>query len=80
MAMLSASRAGVFIAQAAGNSGPNPLSIRSFSPWICSVAASVTDRTYPNSMVLGNNVTIQGIGIASELKLSPLSPRILEKE
>ena len=74
MAMLSASRAGVFIAQAAGNKGPYPQSILSFSPWICSIAASVIDRTYPNSMVLGNNATIQGTGLACKLNLCFLHP------
>ncbi|MCO5548281.1 hypothetical protein L7F22_001738 [Adiantum nelumboides] len=65
MAMLSANKAGVFVVQAAGNAGPSSQSILSFSPWICSVAASVHDRTYPNSLILGNNKTVEGIGLAS---------------
>lgn len=65
MAMLSANKAGVFVVQAAGNAGPSPQSVLSFSPWICSVAASVHDRSYPNSLILGNNATVQGIGLAS---------------
>ncbi|KAH7301437.1 hypothetical protein KP509_23G026500 [Ceratopteris richardii] len=65
MAMLSASKAGVLVVQAAGNAGPYSHSILSFSPWICSVAASVHDRTYPNSLVLGNNASIEGTGLAS---------------
>eukprot|EP00250_Pteridium_aquilinum_P018288 c24024_g2_i1 orf=141-2642(-) len=64
MAMLSANKAGVFVVQAAGNSGPYSQTILSFSPWICSVAASVHDRTYPNSIILGSNETVQGRGLA----------------
>ncbi|KAI5079743.1 hypothetical protein GOP47_0005222 [Adiantum capillus-veneris] len=65
MTMLSANKAGVFVVQAAGNAGPSHQSILSFSPWICSVAASVHDRTYPNTLILGNNKTVEGIGLAS---------------
>ncbi|KAI5057485.1 hypothetical protein GOP47_0027500, partial [Adiantum capillus-veneris] len=64
VALLSATKAGVFVAQAAGNSGPYPISMGSFSPWICSVASSMHDRTYTNSITLGNNKTIEGQGLA----------------
>lgn len=64
MAMFSATRAGVFVVHSAGNDGPSPQSTLSFSPWVCSVAASVHDRTYVNSIILGNHATIQGTGLA----------------
>uniref|UniRef100_A0A5B7BDU8 Putative subtilisin-like protease SBT3.5 n=1 Tax=Davidia involucrata TaxID=16924 RepID=A0A5B7BDU8_DAVIN len=64
MALLSAVKAGIFVVQAAGNTGPSPKSISSFSPWIFTVGAATHDRVYSNSIVLGNNVTILGVGLA----------------
>ncbi|KAL0352727.1 UNVERIFIED_CONTAM: Subtilisin-like protease SBT2.2 [Sesamum angustifolium] len=64
MALLSAVKAGIFVVQAAGNTGPSPKSISSFSPWIFTVGAAAHDRIYSNSIVLGNNITIQGVGLA----------------
>ncbi|KAM3701117.1 hypothetical protein ACJW31_05G149000 [Castanea mollissima] len=64
MALLSAVKAGIFSVQAAGNTGPSPKSMSSFSPWIYTVGAVSHDRVYSNSMVLGNNLTINGAGLA----------------
>lgn len=64
MALLSAVKAGIFVVQAVGNTGPSPKSISSFSPWIFTVGASTHDRVYGNSIVLGNNITIRGVGLA----------------
>ncbi|XP_050223650.1 subtilisin-like protease SBT2.3 [Mercurialis annua] len=64
MALLSAVKAGIFVVQAAGNTGPSPKSMSSFSPWIFTVGAASHDRVYTNSIVLGNNVTISGVGLA----------------
>ncbi|KAK6150181.1 hypothetical protein DH2020_017706 [Rehmannia glutinosa] len=64
MALLSAVKAGIFVVQAAGNTGPSPKSISSFSPWIYTVGAAAHDRIYSNSIVLGNNITISGVGLA----------------
>ncbi|XP_077244591.1 subtilisin-like protease SBT2.2 [Tasmannia lanceolata] len=64
MALLSAVKAGIFVVQAAGNTGPSPKSISSFSPWIFTVGAAMHDRIYRNFLVLGNNVTISGVGLA----------------
>ncbi|OVA05244.1 Peptidase S8/S53 domain [Macleaya cordata] len=68
MALLSAVKAGIFVVQAAGNTGPSPKSISSFSPWIFTVGAAAHDRIYSNSLVLGNNVTISGVGLAPGTK------------
>ncbi|CAH2034553.1 unnamed protein product [Thlaspi arvense] len=65
MALLSAVKAGIFVVQAAGNTGPAPKSMSSFSPWIFTVGATSHDRVYTNSIVLGNNLTISGAGLAS---------------
>ncbi|TYI26545.1 hypothetical protein ES332_A05G120500v1 [Gossypium tomentosum] len=64
MALLSAVKAGMFVVQAAGNTGPSPKSMSSFSPWIFTVGAASHDRAYANSIILGNNVTIPGVGLA----------------
>ncbi|KAG5029618.1 hypothetical protein JHK87_013132 [Glycine soja] len=64
MALLSAVKAGIFVVQAAGNTGPSPMSMSSFSPWIFTVGATSHDRVYSNSLCLGNNVTIPGVGLA----------------
>ncbi|GJM93013.1 hypothetical protein PR202_ga09528 [Eleusine coracana subsp. coracana] len=64
MALLSAVKAGIFVVQAAGNTGPSPKSIASYSPWIFTVGASAHDRVYGNYVVLGNNLTIAGVGLA----------------
>ncbi|XP_010519036.1 PREDICTED: subtilisin-like protease SBT2.1 [Tarenaya hassleriana] len=65
MALLSAVKAGIFVVQAAGNTGPAPKSMSSFSPWIFTVGAASHDRVYSNSIILGNNITISGVGLAS---------------
>lgn len=64
MALLSAVKAGIYVVQAAGNTGPAPKSISSFSPWIFTVGAAAHDRVYSNAIVLGNNVTFVGVGLA----------------
>ncbi|XP_022888225.1 subtilisin-like protease SBT2.5 [Olea europaea var. sylvestris] len=63
-ALLSAVKAGVFVAQAAGNGGPFPKTLLSYSPWIASVAAAVDDRTYKNHLTLGNGKILAGIGLS----------------
>ncbi|XP_021298545.1 subtilisin-like protease SBT2.2 [Herrania umbratica] len=63
MALLSAVKAGIFVVQAAGNTGPSPKSMSSFSPWIFTIGAASHDRAYSNSIILGNNVTIPGVGL-----------------
>lgn len=62
--LLSAVKAGVFVAQAAGNGGPFPKTLLSYSPWIASVAAAVDDRRYKNHLALGNGKILAGIGLA----------------
>ncbi|KAA8522706.1 hypothetical protein F0562_009132 [Nyssa sinensis] len=63
--LLSAVKAGVFVAQAAGNGGPFPKSLLSYSPWIASVAAAIDDRRYKNHLTLGNGKILAGIGLSS---------------
>ncbi|KAI3827664.1 hypothetical protein L1987_01745 [Smallanthus sonchifolius] len=62
--LLSAVKAGVFVAQAAGNGGPFAKTLVSYSPWIASVAAAVDDRRYKNHLTLGNGKILPGIGMS----------------
>jgi subtilisin family serine protease len=63
-ALLSAVKAGVFVAQAAGNGGPFPKTLVSYSPWITTVAAGVDDRRYKNHLILGNGKVLLGLGVS----------------
>ncbi|XP_031132005.1 subtilisin-like protease SBT2.4 [Ipomoea triloba] len=62
--MLAAHRAGVFVVQAAGNHGPGPYSVISYSPWSVGVAACDTDRSFPGTLILGDGHKISGIGLS----------------
>ncbi|KAF5725950.1 Subtilisin-like serine protease 3 isoform 1 [Tripterygium wilfordii] len=62
--LLAAVKAGVFVAQAAGNGGPFPKTLVSYSPWIASVAAAIDDRRYKNHFTLGNGKILSGIGLS----------------
>ncbi|KAL2928833.1 Subtilisin-like protease SBT2.5 [Bienertia sinuspersici] len=68
--LLSAVKAGIFVAQAAGNGGPSPKTILSYSPWITSVAASIDDRRYKNHFFLGNGKVLNGIGLSPATHLN----------
>jgi hypothetical protein len=67
--LLSAVKAGVFVAQAAGNGGPFPKTLVSYSPWIASVAAAIDDRRYKNHLTLGNGKILAGIGLSRKFYL-----------
>ncbi|KAI3847775.1 hypothetical protein MKX03_009758 [Papaver bracteatum] len=62
--MLFARRAGVFVVQAAGNKGPSPSTVVSFSPWAVGVAACRTDRSFPGTLILGDGQRISGVGLS----------------
>lgn len=66
LVMLFARRAGVFVVQAAGNQGPAPSTVVSFSPWAVGVAACTTDRSYPATLILGNGQKIGGVGLSGQ--------------
>lgn len=69
-ALLSAVKSGVFVAQAAGNGGPFPKSLLSYSPWITSVAAAIDDRRYKNHLTLGNGKILPGIGLSRKFYIT----------
>lgn len=53
-----AAQKGITVVFAAGNEGPDPSLVNNVEPWSISVAASVIDRSFPVTMMLGNNITI----------------------
>jgi subtilisin family serine protease len=59
-AFLSAASAGIFVATAAGNAGPDPSTLHHVTPWVTTVAAS-TVAPYAGTVVLGNGKEYAGI-------------------
>ncbi|KFK41050.1 hypothetical protein AALP_AA2G078900 [Arabis alpina] len=54
---------GIPVVCAAGNEGPNALTVDNVAPWIITVAATSMDRSFPTPITLGNNLTIVGEGL-----------------
>ncbi|CAN6285587.1 unnamed protein product [Urochloa humidicola] len=50
----------VFVAMAAGNTGPNASSVTNEAPWMLTIAASTMDRTIRAPVRLGNGVVLDG--------------------
>lgn len=75
ISLLFARKAGVFVVQAAGNKGPTSSSVVSFSPWSVSVAASTTNRRYPASLLLGNGLILNGVGLSGTSDSQSLYPQ-----
>ena len=46
---------GILASTSAGNDGPDPASIKNFSPWSLSVAASTIDRDFFTKVQLGDS-------------------------
>ncbi|KAK6269072.1 hypothetical protein QUC31_013232 [Theobroma cacao] len=65
IAMLFARRAAIFVVQAAGNQGPGPSTVVSYSPWAVGAASSRIDRRYIGSLLLGNGQNISGVGLTA---------------
>ncbi|KAE9602055.1 putative tripeptidyl-peptidase II [Lupinus albus] len=64
ISLLYAQKAGVLVVQAAGNKGPAPSTVVSYSPWTIGVAACTTDRRYSASLLLGNGTILDGVGLS----------------
>jgi hypothetical protein len=46
---------GISVVFSAGNEGPAPYSVKNNVPWVITVAASTTDRSFPTVITLGNS-------------------------
>ena len=70
-AFMNAAKAGVFVAAAAGNSGPTASTVNHPSPWLTTVAAGTHNRSAVPSLVLGaasyTGATNMGPGTVSGL-------------
>ncbi|KAJ8749014.1 hypothetical protein K2173_013457 [Erythroxylum novogranatense] len=60
IAAFGAFKKGVFVSCSAGNSGPTSSTVGNPAPWIMTVAAGYTDRSFPATVKLGNGKTFPG--------------------
>jgi len=72
VAFLFAADAGVFVAAAAGNSGPTTGTVNHAGPWLTTVAAGTHNRSGTGSVTLGNGVTYSGASVATPVGPAPL--------
>jgi subtilisin family serine protease len=71
VAFLFAADAGVFVAAAAGNSGPTVGTVVHPSPWITTVAAGTHNRDGQGSVTLGSGATFNGASLATPVASRP---------
>ncbi|XP_057742232.1 subtilisin-like protease SBT1.1 [Arachis stenosperma] len=63
IASFGATQNGVFVSCSAGNSGPFKSTVGNVAPWIITVAASYTDRSFPTKVKLGNGQVFKGASL-----------------
>ncbi|KAF7079676.1 hypothetical protein CFC21_083877, partial [Triticum aestivum] len=51
---------GVFVCTSAGNQGPSPATVANEAPWLLTVAAATTDRTFSADVKFGNGLVVNG--------------------
>ncbi|KAL2658340.1 hypothetical protein GLYMA_03G019000v4 [Glycine max] len=72
IASFGATQKGVFVSCSAGNSGPSSSTAGNVAPWIMTVAASYTDRSFPTQVKLGNGKVFKGSSLYKGKKTSQL--------
>ncbi|WP_432981491.1 S8 family peptidase [Dactylosporangium sp. CA-233914] len=72
LAFYNAAAAGVFVAAAAGNSGPDASTVAHNAPWVTTVAASSHDRGAVKSVTLGDGRKFEGVGQGAAVPDAPL--------
>ncbi|KAJ1392561.1 Peptidase S8/S53 domain [Sesbania bispinosa] len=60
IASFGATQSGIFVSCSAGNSGPSISTVGNVAPWLMTVAASYTDRSFPTKVKLGNGQIFKG--------------------
>ncbi len=65
ISFLFAANAGIFVAESAGNSGPETSTVAHPSPWTTTVAAGTHNRSGQGSVTLGNGATYYGASLAT---------------
>ncbi|KAL6322536.1 hypothetical protein AAG906_009841 [Vitis piasezkii] len=73
IASLGAVQHGIFVAAAAGNSGPSSSTVINTAPWMMTVAASTMDRSFTAIVNLGNGETFDGESLYSGTSTEQLS-------
>ncbi|URD89342.1 Peptidase inhibitor I9 [Musa troglodytarum] len=68
-----AAEKGVFVSCAGGNNGPSQSSVSNEAPWILTVAASTTDRSFRASIELGDGHSVNGESLDQSEALSETS-------
>ena len=77
LAFLNAATAGVFVAAAAGNFGPDAGNIDNVSPWVTTVAAA-SHRVFEQKLVLGNGQKF--VGVSATPSLTTAKPFVLGED
>lgn len=72
VASFGAMKAGIFVAQSAGNSGGTKSTVVNVGPWVMTVGASTVDRLFYVSVKLGNGVGLRGISWTPGVKVARL--------
>lgn len=80
IALLFAVKAGSLVVHAAGNNGPSSMTMNSFGPWLLSVGAATTDRSYANPIILGNKQEFIGSGFSAGTPNGQLFPLVYSKD
>ncbi|XP_010457066.1 PREDICTED: subtilisin-like protease SBT1.1 isoform X2 [Camelina sativa] len=63
----------IFVSCSAGNSGPSASTVSNGAPWLMTVAASYTDRTFPAIVLIGNRKRIVGSSLYKGKSLKNMS-------
>ncbi len=79
LAFLDAYTAGVFVAASAGNSGPGLDTVDHREPWVTTVGASTTDRTFLSTITLtaGDGVTLTLVGASLTAGIETPTPVVM---
>lgn len=78
LAFLDAYNAGILVSASAGNSGPGPNTVNHREPWVATVAASTSDRSYLSTLtVTGTSGTFTAVGASSGAGIATPAPIVV---
>ncbi len=78
LAFLDAYNAGILVSASAGNSGPGPNTVNHREPWVATVAASTSDRSYLSTLtVTGVSGTFTAVGASSGAGIATPAPIVV---
>lgn len=78
LAFLDAYNAGILVSASAGNSGPAPDTVNHREPWVATVGASTSDRSYLSTLtVQGSSGTFTAVGASSGAGISTPAPVVV---